>query len=210
MAALILFIILAWALPGSFLMWIGIFLVGFIVLLVICEKNDRDEQSGKKPTIRIINGEAQDVYVFIETHIEKMYAAGKTDVDVAHSLDFFYQPMWMFYHPFLVRDPSWWKYSDLKTPHERADAFRARMRKTYPQAYCHVDWDPNNSPEIANEFLRFMREYSLKKYGPMDHTPSPSSREPTAREKSIAWTLVTGDPVLGHALGHKDDKKDKR
>ena len=210
MTALIFFFILAWALPGSFLMWCGIFLAAFVILLLALAKSSDDEESGRKPTMREINGGKQDIKVYIETNIEKMYAAGKSDVDVAHAFDFFQFPMWLFYHPFLVWDSNWWRPYDTQRLHQVADDFRARMHAKYPQAYSHYASDPTNTYEIREEFMQFQYRYCKNRGTTSGGYTPPARREPTAREKSIAWTLVTGDPVLGHALGHKDDKEDDR
>lgn len=208
--AIVLF--LAIFLPGSALVWLGIFFSGFLIFCLVQSNQAEAEKNGTKPTIRMVEGKNQDIQVYIERHIEEMYANGQTDVEVAHSLDFFYATMWMFYHPFLTCNPELWCTSDLYWPHEKADAFRERMHRMYPQAYSHHLDDPDNTPEIDAEFLRFSRQYAISRYGADSFGGAASGsqvRNLTAREKSIAWTMVTHDPALGHALGH-DDRYEKK
>ena len=207
MAAIIILVILAIVLPGSALVWLGVFFAALMIFLIVLMKNAEDEESGKKPTMRMVEGKNQDIKVYIESRIEKMYAEGKTDTNVAHAFNFFQFPQWLFYHPFLVR-ASWWREVDLLRDHAQADAFREQMHRKYPQAYSHRYGAVGNPPEIDLEFSWFIREYGARNYGSAGSSAPVAPREPTAQEKSIAWTMVTGDPVLGHALGHKDDKKD--
>ena len=112
-----------------------------------------------------------------------------------------------YYHPFLCWDSTWWRVYDTQRPHKQADAFQERMRRKYPQAYSHYPADPSNTSEIEAEYTRFMFDYCRSRGTCAGGIPSCSRREPSAQEKSIAWTLVTGDPVLGHALGHSDDDR---
>lgn len=207
MLALVVILILAWLLPGSIFLWLGVFFVALIIFLVVTANDAEAEESGRKPTIREVDGKEQDIKVYIEERIESMYAAGKTDVDVAHAFDFFRYDMWLYYHPFLCWDSTWWRVYDTQRPHKQADAFQERMRRKYPQAYSHYPADPSNTSEIEAEYTRFMFDYCRSRGTCAGGIPSCSHREPSAQEKSIAWTLVTGDPVLGHALGHSDDDR---
>lgn len=205
---IIIFLVLF--LPESMLLWFAI-IFGVITFLSISMLDRQEkERTGARPTIRYLDGKNQDIRVYIETRIESMYAAGKTDIDVAHTFNFFYEPMWLFYHPFMVYDPDLLRISDQHWPHKQADAFRERMHRKYPQAYSHSYDASNHAPEIEAEFQRFSRQYLSNRYG-IDSPTSPLSssvhRTASAREKSAAWTMVTHDPILGHALGHDDRQK---
>ena len=111
MLALVVILILAWLLPGSIFLWLGVFFVALMIFLVVTANDAEAEESGRKPTIREVDGKEQDIKVYIEERIESMYAAGKTDVDVAHAFDFFRYDMWLYYHPFLCWDSTWWRFT---------------------------------------------------------------------------------------------------